>query len=222
MRHLFFAAGFALLFACTSLGQGTSGTGGTSGGGTPTSAALGSTVDMPEFQGFETQQQTFVGIPDNASFVGVDDVSSGNNNVTSSRRNTSTRRTTTTRRTTSSRMSASRTSMGRSTANSRNSTSVRATTTADFGFSPLGVAGRENAFRTRLPRLNLSVVPEQLNVQVNSKPEGTVATLNGTVATQRDRKLIQQLLLLEPGIDKVDNQLVIRSDSNTKSVPTLE
>ncbi|MDR0869750.1 MAG: hypothetical protein LBN39_03065 [Planctomycetaceae bacterium] len=230
MKRLFLTVLFVLLSACLSFAQssgGSTGSGsgstGSSGSSTPTSGELGSTVELPEFQGFQTSTQTFIGIPDTAQFVGVDDMTSasGRTSATSSRRNTSTTRSATSRRTSSSRTSASRTMAGRSGLNS-NTRSVRAETTADFGFSPLEVANRETVFRTRLPRLNLSIVPEQLDVKIGSTPEGTVATLNGTVATQRDRKLLQQLLLLEPGIDKVDNKLTVSADSKTKSVPVLE
>lgn len=59
----------------------------------------------------------------------------------------------------------------------------------------------------RMP--NLRVIPEALRIQVARSGADNVATVSGTVASERDRKLVRQLLLLEPGIDRVDNQLVV-------------
>jgi osmotically-inducible protein OsmY len=39
---------------------------------------------------------------------------------------------------------------------------------------------------------------------------GAVVVLTGTVASERERRVAKQLLLLEPGINRVDNRLEIR------------
>ncbi len=59
----------------------------------------------------------------------------------------------------------------------------------------------------RLPQLR--VAPENVNIQLKNTPSGTVATVSGNVASEKDKKLLQQLILLEPGIDRVENQLNI-------------
>jgi osmotically-inducible protein OsmY len=57
---------------------------------------------------------------------------------------------------------------------------------------------------------SLHIIPEQINVNLESTSQGNVATLNGIVASERERKVMKQLLLLEPGIDKVENKLMIK------------
>jgi len=108
-------------------------------------------------------------------------------------------------------MTSSRTTTGRSGLSSTsNSRTVRAATTTDFAFSPMEVGNRTAEFQTRISRLpNLRVVPEQVNIKLEGTPEGNIATLTGTVPSERERKVMKQLLLLEPGIDKVENKLEI-------------
>jgi hypothetical protein len=43
--------------------------------------------------------------------------------------------------------------------------------------------------------------------------EGATATLRGEVASERDRTLAERLVLFEPGIDSVRNELKVRSPS---------
>jgi hypothetical protein len=47
--------------------------------------------------------------------------------------------------------------------------------------------------------------------------EGRTATLRGTVASERDRLLAQQLILFEPGISQVANELRVRSPAAGQS-----
>jgi osmotically-inducible protein OsmY len=50
--------------------------------------------------------------------------------------------------------------------------------------------------------------------------EGRTATLRGAVASERDRILAQQLILFEPGISQVKNELTVRpADSPPPSPP---
>ncbi len=50
--------------------------------------------------------------------------------------------------------------------------------------------------------------------------EGRTATLRGEVASERDRILAQQLILFEPGISRVKNELIVRpADSPPQSPP---
>lgn len=85
-------------------------------------------------------------------------------------------------------------------------TSVRPT--MQLGFQPPVTSG-VSTVTLQTPNLNAMqrYVPFQmLNVMVD---EGT-AVVNGTVASERERKLAEALLRLEPGIRRVDNQLKIR------------
>jgi|GEM_PF-792309 len=60
----------------------------------------------------------------------------------------------------------------------------------------------------RLSRIpGLQNAPQSANVQVNL--EGRTAVLKGTVPTASDRLVLERLLLLEPGVDKVQNELVV-------------
>ncbi|MGQ9770559.1 MAG: BON domain-containing protein [Thermogutta sp.] len=60
----------------------------------------------------------------------------------------------------------------------------------------------------RLSRsLTLHNAPQAANVQVNL--EGRTAVLKGTVPTADARLVLERLLLLEPGVDKVQNELVV-------------
>jgi hypothetical protein len=185
-------------------------TGGSSGGSSSTSTEFGTTIETPEFQGFDTSSQTFIGIPDSTTFVGVDDAFAGQSRATSARRNTTTTRTTTSRRTTASR-GTTRSAMGSS--YGANNASVRAATTTDFEISPFNLEDRQIAFQTRLtrlPQLNLSDIPKQVDIKFGNSTDGTVAVLNGTVSTEREKRVMKQLLLLEPGVDRVENKLVVK------------
>jgi len=47
-------------------------------------------------------------------------------------------------------------------------------------------------------------------VSLYTTPTGTTAILTGSVASPQDRRTAQHLLLLEPGINRVENQLDVR------------
>lgn len=82
------------------------------------------------------------------------------------------------------------------------------------------VGHREAGFQNRLHRIpNLRSLPSQVQVKIENTPTGNVATLKGTVSNERDRKIAKQLLLLEPGVDKVDNQLIVAANSPVYQPP---
>jgi hypothetical protein len=64
----------------------------------------------------------------------------------------------------------------------------------------------------RLPSLKLNA--ERLDISVVGTSSGVVAELRGVVATERESKILKQLLLLEPGIDRVKNELKIEPPVN--------
>lgn len=211
----------------TGTGSGSSGSGSTigSGGDIGSGSQFQSASTAPEFEGFQGVEanSSFVGVNDSVPFIGREEVfgTSTSSTRTSNVRSmsSSSRRTTTTRRSTSRSMTAGRSG---STTSGRE---VRAATTTDFAFSPMEVGSREASFRTRMGRLpNFRVIPDQVSIQLAQTPTGTVATLSGTVPSTRDRRLIQQLVLLEPGIDKVDNKLEVADSSGKagESLPNLD
>jgi hypothetical protein len=51
---------------------------------------------------------------------------------------------------------------------------------------------------------------QDCQVSFATSPMGTTAVLTGTVASERERRVAQQLLLLEPGINRVENLLQVR------------
>lgn len=80
-------------------------------------------------------------------------------------------------------------------------------TTMQVGFSyGLPPAGELAAKLTsRLDRARLAPTPNSFEVQI----QGQTAILRGVVPTDHARVLAEQLALLEPGIGRVDNQLVV-------------
>lgn len=49
--------------------------------------------------------------------------------------------------------------------------------------------------------------------------QGETATLTGLVATERDRRLAALIVLLEPGISKIENELTIAQNANPPASP---
>lgn len=93
--------------------------------------------------------------------------------------------------------------------------SVRATVRLGFQVAPQPPAQLARSVSSRLTRLPIPDRLKTLNVEMN----GRTAVLRGTVSNQDDIRLLENILSLEPGIDKVDNQLVVSNASNTV-VPT--
>lgn len=154
-------------------------------------------------------QGGFVGGSKPDYFVGIDEVFDASAIRSTTRSNN--RLTTTTRRT------------------------VRTTTTAQRragvtgGVSQLGSLGTQTV--PSVSALDLSIAgsalqrPQQMAVEANltriqgiqngqitfaNSPAGTTAILTGTVASEGERRVAKQLLLLEPGIDRVENLLEVR------------
>lgn len=58
-----------------------------------------------------------------------------------------------------------------------------------------------------------------LTVTMAATDEGTVVVLRGTVATQEDRLVAEQMTLLEPGISKVRNELKVAPATGQQPLP---
>ncbi len=195
-------------------GGGSSGTGSSSSGSSGSSSLsstgmdnsaseLTSTQDAPTFQGFDSLgTSNFVGIPNSSSFIGTEQTFEASK-TTSSKRTT----TPTTRRTSTSRTSSNRTgTMNRTSRTSTGDRNVRALTTSEVTFSPMEVDQRSTELQSRIVRIpNLSPVSNRIGVKV----DGNSVTLSGNVPTTHERKIAEQLVRLEPGVDSVRNQLVV-------------
>jgi hypothetical protein len=73
----------------------------------------------------------------------------------------------------------------------------------------------EEAVAQNLTHL-LQVSPElRSNSRIDVSVAGRVATLRGEVASERDRSLAEKLVLFEPGIDSVKNELKVRPPSRS-------
>jgi len=88
-----------------------------------------------------------------------------------------------------------------------------------LGFAPTtrpdssAISARVQSRLERIPR-----VREMGSVSV--KMDGTVAVLSGEVSTERDRELISRILLFEPGISDVRNELQVASAAAESSSPS--
>jgi len=79
---------------------------------------------------------------------------------------------------------------------------------------------RAARFERRLTKLRAVNTGAGVEVEVRAG----IATLTGTVPTDRDREMIEQLALLEPGIEKVENELKVdpASDLSAEDLPPPE
>jgi hypothetical protein len=71
-------------------------------------------------------------------------------------------------------------------------------------FVPRRVQLRAEARLKKLPGLSKF---NQVSVTMNK----TTATLKGVVVSDRDKRLVEKLVLLEPGVKVIDNQLAVKS-----------
>jgi osmotically-inducible protein OsmY len=47
--------------------------------------------------------------------------------------------------------------------------------------------------------------------QVSVTMRETTATLKGVVVSDRDKRFVEKLVMLEPGVKKIDNQLAVKA-----------
>jgi hypothetical protein len=186
---------------------------GSSSNSSSANSDFGTTIEAPIVpESPDSTSQTFIGRDSSVPFIGREKPFS-DQQTNNGRKPASTL--SSTRRATSSRtMTSNRSMLGRSGINSSSGgRTVRATTQTEFSLSPMEVNHQATEFQTRISRLpSLHVIPEQIGVNLESTPQGNVATLTGTVNSERERKVMKQLLLFEPGIDKVDNKLIINGN----------
>jgi len=187
--------------------------GGTGGGGTGATSSI-STGFGDSYGGVQNVSEqaagTFVGGGrPTTGFVGTTEIynTSSSRSANSARQNTATRTavrpvaaTATQRRVAT---AATRTTL---TGNLGNQT-IRSATSIDFDFAMPQQRIQPVTVETHLNRVNGI---QDCHVTFRSSPVGTTAVLTGTVATDRERRVAQQFLLMEPGISRVENLLEIR------------
>ncbi|MDR0521836.1 MAG: hypothetical protein LBH00_08315 [Planctomycetaceae bacterium] len=189
---------------------GSSGSGSSSSGSSSSSSSFSSGLSselIPTSQAIDNpSNREFIGAAVPGGFVGTDDVNASSSTTSSRRQSSTTTARTTSRTTTARRTTAAAGTAGR-TASSTSGTSVRAATSTDFEFTPVYAAERLTVIQNRLTRIP-GIAQGQIALQ--NSPAGTTAVLTGIVKTEKERKLAKQMLLLEPGIDSVDNRLEVR------------
>lgn len=87
--------------------------------------------------------------------------------------------------------------------------------TLSFRYTSPADQGRAAALSRRLQ----SCLAHRMTGQIEVSMEGRTATLQGVVASESDRALAQRMLLFEPGISQVRNELVVQAPAASPSPP---
>jgi len=174
--------------------------------------AQGSGVSGPSTSDFQVENQSeqggFIGSGRPTAFVGVDEIYNTSSSRSSATRSNSRITTTTRPRTTASagqrRLGAT---AGTYQMGSYSNQSIRSITSLD---AEMEVPSAQRSLPMIGAQLTRIRGIEDSQVSFTQSPTGTTAVLTGTVASERERRVAQQLLLLEPGIHRVENRLEIR------------
>ena len=86
---------------------------------------------------------------------------------------------------------------------------------AEFNLSSLMSASRSNNGRRGETKTRADIVVERIQIrlrapQIELAVQDRTATISGTVETERQRSLAESMLLFEPGIDVVKNEIVVK------------
>lgn len=96
---------------------------------------------------------------------------------------------------------------------------IRATVRPDFKPTPGSVPSVSTRLQERMSRSPIQDRMRGINVALS----GGEITLRGTVATDADKRLMERMMLLEPGISSVKNELIVQgSASEIESTETVE
>ncbi len=102
------------------------------------------------------------------------------------------------------------TQQGRNGANAN--TKVRAVVTLGFDRPEVPASGPDSTVAKAQTHLANTVLPDRLkNVQIAM--EGRTAVLRGQAANESEKKLVERLLSLEPGIDTIKNEITVSPGS---------
>ena len=184
------------------------------GGGNNTSSSTG-IGDSSAFQGVTNIseqvaiQGSFIGSGRPSAFVGIDEIYTGSSASSRSSASNNRRTTTTSRpvtRTTAQRRVGMNTGVAQLGRNANNPL-VRELTSIDFDIVMSPSRKLPTTVETHLTRIQGI---QDIQVMFKDSPVGTTAVLTGTVASERERRVAKQLLLLEPGISQVENLLEVR------------
>lgn len=77
----------------------------------------------------------------------------------------------------------------------------------------------DQARATALSRRLQVCLANRVSGQIEVSLEGRTATLQGMVASESDRALVQRMLLFEPGVSQVRNELVVQAPTASPSPP---
>jgi hypothetical protein len=133
--------------------------------------------------------------------------STGNRNTTGGRTGTTNTGRTSTNRTTNNRTRTTTTRATGSSGQTSNSSNTVVNSTLRLGFVHTGADAGEvtNSLSERLSKARRLTALSPVEIVI----EGRTATLRGQVATEYDRVLAERLALLEVGIARVNNELVV-------------
>ncbi len=90
----------------------------------------------------------------------------------------------------------------------QNQTMLRAAVKLGFSYAGPSSSARSQQLNARLARIPLPANVSGVQVEM----QGRTAVLRGEVATSADAQLVERLLALEPGIDSVQNELVLTEE----------
>ena len=188
--------------------------GGAFGGGVTAAASSISTGFGDTFGGVQnlSEQGGFIGGGRPAGFVGTMEIyNTGSSRAASTARQNTVARTVRPVTVMPQRRAATPVTRGALTGGLNNQT-VRSATSMDLGFAAPSQGTSSQGIQPATIAAHLNRVPGIQDGQVTftSSPMGTTAVLTGSVASDRERRVAQQLLLLEPGIDRVESLLEIR------------
>jgi len=96
---------------------------------------------------------------------------------------------------------------------------IRATVRPDFKPTPGSVPSVSTRLQERMSRSPIQDRMRGVNVSLS----GGQITLRGNVATDADKRLMERMMLLEPGISSVKNELIVQgSETGSDSTETVE
>lgn len=92
---------------------------------------------------------------------------------------------------------------------------IRVSVTPDIELAPSSISTQSNGAPIALARLKRIPLPASLR-GVNASLEGDMVVLTGIVATESDKRKVERLVKLEPGLNSVRNDVVVQSTSLEK------
>jgi hypothetical protein len=92
---------------------------------------------------------------------------------------------------------------------------IRVSVSPDIELARSSIATQSNGAPIALARLKRIPLPASLR-GVNASLEGDLVVLTGVVATESDKKKVERLVKLEPGLNSVRNDVVVQSKSLEK------